>query len=118
MGLSDCSQEVMWVRNIFLELGYKFHSVPICSNNQGALFVSENSVICQGVGTERMEIGVRVRVRAGNTLEYGDIRGQSIIEKHNRRQLDSAYEGLHLFGAAFAWISEQDRGDSEDESEV
>ena len=44
MALSDCSREVMWVRNIFLELGYKFRSVPICSDNQGALFVSENPV--------------------------------------------------------------------------
>lgn len=44
IALSDRSREVMWVRNIFLELGYKFHSVPICSDNQGVLFVSENPV--------------------------------------------------------------------------
>ena len=29
---------------MFLELGYSFRALPICSDNQGALFVSENPV--------------------------------------------------------------------------
>ena len=44
MALSDCSREVMWIHNMFTELGYKVGPLPICSDNQGALFVSENAV--------------------------------------------------------------------------
>ena len=44
MALSDCSRECMWIRNMFKELGYVSRPIPICSDNQGALFVSQNAV--------------------------------------------------------------------------
>ena len=44
MALSDCSREVMWIRNLFIELDYSIGALPNCSDNQGALFVSENAV--------------------------------------------------------------------------
>ena len=34
----------MWIRNMFKELGYISRPIPICSDNQGALFVSQNAV--------------------------------------------------------------------------
>ena len=44
MALSDCSHEVMWIHNMLHELGYNISKIPICSDNQGALFVSKNAV--------------------------------------------------------------------------
>ena len=44
MALSDCSRDCMWIQNVFHELGYKIRAIPICSDNQGALFVSQNPV--------------------------------------------------------------------------
>lgn len=44
MALSDCSRDCMWIQNVFHELGYKIKAIPICSDNQGALFVSQNPV--------------------------------------------------------------------------
>lgn len=44
MALSDCSRQVMWVRSVLLELGYKLTPIPICCDNQGAIFTAENPV--------------------------------------------------------------------------
>ena len=44
MALSDCSRSCMWIQNVFHELGYSIGAIPICSDNQGAIFVSQNPV--------------------------------------------------------------------------
>ena len=58
MALSDCSRECMWIRNMFTELGYVYNAIPICSDNQGALFVSQNAV------TERRTKHIDIRYHA------------------------------------------------------
>ena len=34
----------MWVRTLLIELGFIVHTVPICDDNQGAIFVASNPV--------------------------------------------------------------------------
>ena len=68
MALSDCSRECMWIRNMFKELGYVSRPIPICSDNQGALFVSQNAV------TERRTKHIDIRFHfIRQTAERGDI---------------------------------------------
>lgn len=44
MALSDCSRQVVWIRSLLTELGYTLTPIPICSDNQGAIFISSNPV--------------------------------------------------------------------------
>ena len=44
MALSDCSRQVVWVRSLLKELGYKLSATEIASDNQGAIFNASNPV--------------------------------------------------------------------------
>ena len=44
MALSDCSRQVVWVRSLLKELGYKLTATEIASDNQGAIFNASNPV--------------------------------------------------------------------------
>jgi hypothetical protein len=44
MALSDCSQQVSWICNIFLELGMHLGSILIYADNQGSIFIGSNPV--------------------------------------------------------------------------
>ena len=44
MALSDCSRQVMWIRSLLGELGYKLHAIPISGDNQGSLFMASNPI--------------------------------------------------------------------------
>lgn len=44
MALSDCSRQVVWVRNLLEELGYKLNAIPIAGDNQGSIFMASNPV--------------------------------------------------------------------------
>ena len=46
MALCDCCKQVIWVQNLFNELGVKFikHTTPIVGDNQGSLFIASNPV--------------------------------------------------------------------------
>ena len=44
MALSDCSRQVVWIRSLLSEIGYKLKAVPICGDNQGSIFMSSNPV--------------------------------------------------------------------------
>jgi hypothetical protein len=44
MALSDCSCQVSWIRNIFLELGMCLGPIPIYADNQGSIFIGSNPV--------------------------------------------------------------------------
>lgn len=55
MALSDCSRQVIWVRTLLTELGYQLASIPVCCDNQGAIFVSSNPV------TERRSKHIDIR---------------------------------------------------------
>ena len=55
MALSDCSRQVVWVRTLLAELGYEMGPIPICCDNQGAIFVSSNAV------TERRSKHIDIR---------------------------------------------------------
>src|SRR5882672_3979875 len=44
MALSDCCRQVVWIRLLFEELGFKLSIIPICGDNQGSIFLSSNPV--------------------------------------------------------------------------
>ena len=44
MALSNCSQQVVWVHTLLGELGYTLKPIPICSDNQGSIFITSNPV--------------------------------------------------------------------------
>ena len=44
MAMSDCSRQVVWVRNLLAELGYHVHHIPLSGDNQGSIFIASNPV--------------------------------------------------------------------------
>jgi hypothetical protein len=44
MALSDCSRQVVWMHTLMGELGYNLGPIPICSDNQGLIFIASNPV--------------------------------------------------------------------------
>jgi hypothetical protein len=54
MALSDCSRQVSWIHNIFLELGMHLGPIPIYANNQGSIFIGSNPV--QEICTKHIDV--------------------------------------------------------------
>jgi len=44
MALSDCSRQVVWIQNIFTELGFPVQPTQICVDNEGGIFIASNPV--------------------------------------------------------------------------
>ena len=44
VSLSDCSKQVVWLQSLLEELGYQLHSISICGDNQGSIFIASNPV--------------------------------------------------------------------------
>ena len=44
MALSDCSRQVVWIRNMLGEIGFNLLPIPICGDNQGSIFMGNNPV--------------------------------------------------------------------------
>ena len=44
MVLSDCSHQVVWVKTLLSEIGFNLTTIPICSDNQGSIFIASNPV--------------------------------------------------------------------------
>jgi hypothetical protein len=44
MVLSDCSHQVSWIQNIFLELGTRLGPILVYGDNQGSIFIGSNPV--------------------------------------------------------------------------
>ena len=44
MAMSDCSRQVVWVRNLLAELGYYIDHIPLAGDNQGSIFIASNPV--------------------------------------------------------------------------
>lgn len=44
MALSDCCRQIMWIVNLFSELGWKMTQVPIFADNTGSIFIGSNPV--------------------------------------------------------------------------
>jgi len=44
MALSDCSRQVVWIQNIFNELGLPVKPTQICTDNEGGIFIASNPV--------------------------------------------------------------------------
>ena len=44
MALSDCSRQAVWMQHVFKELGILQGPVPICTDNEGAIFIASNPV--------------------------------------------------------------------------
>jgi hypothetical protein len=45
MALSDCSRQVIWIKQMFGEIGFDLKAIPICGDNQGLIFIASNPVI-------------------------------------------------------------------------
>lgn len=45
MALSDTSRQAAWMKSFFSELGMDLVPIPICGDNQGSLFIAQNSVV-------------------------------------------------------------------------
>ena len=44
MALSDCARQVMWLKHMFNELGMPMGKIPICTDNNGAIFMGSNPI--------------------------------------------------------------------------
>ena len=44
MAMSDCSRQVVWVRNLLAELSYNVSHIPLSGDNQGSIFIASNPV--------------------------------------------------------------------------
>jgi len=44
MALSNCAQKVTWIWSLLSELSYKLKAIPICSDNQGSIFMASNPI--------------------------------------------------------------------------
>jgi hypothetical protein len=44
MAISDCSCQCVWIKTLLEEIGYLPDLVPICSDNQGSIFIASNTV--------------------------------------------------------------------------
>jgi hypothetical protein len=54
MASSDCSCQVSWIRNIFLELGMHLAPIPEYIDSQGSIFIGSNPV--QEICTKHINI--------------------------------------------------------------
>jgi hypothetical protein len=45
MSLSDCACQAVWLAQVLKELGFEIGAVPVCVDNQGAIFIASNEVI-------------------------------------------------------------------------
>ena len=54
MAISDCSRQVIWMCNIFMELGIPLAPIPIYGDNQGSIFIGSNPV--QEIRTKHIDI--------------------------------------------------------------
>jgi hypothetical protein len=54
MASSDCSRQVSWIKNIFLELGMRLTPIPVYIDNQGSIFIGSNPV--QEIRTKHIDI--------------------------------------------------------------
>jgi hypothetical protein len=44
MALSDCCRQTVWIKQLLAELGIMLKPIPICADNQGAIFIASNPV--------------------------------------------------------------------------
>ena len=104
MALSDCSRQVIWVRTLLTELGFDFESIPICCDNQGAIFVSTNPV------TERRSKHIDIRYHyIRDIVEQGLVQVYFIPGEDNPADLFTKNLGRikfnkfkHMLGLTFA----------------
>ena len=67
MALSDCTHQVTWIQSLLGELSYKLKAIPICSDNQGSIFMASNPVM--EPRSKHIDIryhGIRESVAKGN----------------------------------------------------
>jgi len=44
MALSNCAHQVIWIKQMFGELGYDLKPIPICGDNQGSISMANNPI--------------------------------------------------------------------------
>ena len=44
MALSDCSRQVVWIKQLLQEIGINLGPIPICGDNQGSIFMANNPI--------------------------------------------------------------------------
>ena len=40
--MTEIAKQLRWIRNVYEELGFKLSPLPLCINNQGAIFLASN----------------------------------------------------------------------------
>ena len=40
--MTETAKQLQWIRNVYKELGFKLDPLPLCINNQGAIFLASN----------------------------------------------------------------------------
>ena len=70
MALSDSCRQLMWIKSLFSKISIEIKSLPLCGDNQGALFIAQNPVqerqskhiairyhyVCEGVELGEIEL--------------------------------------------------------------
>ena len=41
-GMTECCRQIQWIRNLFEELSFPLSTIPLCVDNQGAMFLASN----------------------------------------------------------------------------
>ena len=41
-GMTETAKQLRWIRNLYEELGFKLGPLPLCVDNQGAIFLASN----------------------------------------------------------------------------
>src|ERR1700678_2006640 len=54
MAMSDCSRQVSWIHNIFLELSMHLGPLPVYGDNQGSIFIGSNPM--QEICTKHIDL--------------------------------------------------------------
>jgi hypothetical protein len=44
MSLSDASRQLLWVHSLMNEIGIPITTIPLCGDNQGAIFIASNPI--------------------------------------------------------------------------
>jgi hypothetical protein len=69
MSLSDASRQLVWVKSLMREIGFQMGPLPLCGDNQGAIFIASNPV------QERRTKHIDIRFHyIREVVEQGDIK--------------------------------------------
>jgi hypothetical protein len=81
-GMTECCKQIQWIRNLFKEISFPLPPVPLCADNQGAIFLASNPAqegrtkhvrIPEHYIREAVEFGEVVLYFVPTNLQFSDI---------------------------------------------